>query len=547
MTIKRVEDGDMNTHRSDILIIGSGTAGLALALKLSTQGKVIVLAKDGAQGTNSAMAQGGISAVMSNEDSFESHIQDTLVAGAGLCNETVVRDYVEQAPDRIRDLVNWGVQFDIRKDSGNEEVEVDLTREGGHSYRRILHFEDQTGLEIHRTLLARVKENPNIVLMEKFYAIDLIVNKDIDPHDMSPVACSGCYALGTEDNSVHSFIAKATVLATGGAGKVYLYTSNWGGATGDGIAMAYRVGARVANLEFMQFHPTCLFHRESRNFLISEALRGEGGELIDGHGNAFMHKYHKLGSLAPRDVVARSIDNEMKKSGAECVYLDMTKLDPEFLKNRFPTIYARCLDYGIDLTTQPIPVVPAAHYLCGGVLTDKMGKTDIPGLWAIGETACTGLHGANRLASNSLLECLTTAHNCSLDVQDQWQQLKFPAKPPQPWHYPEHSDADEMIVINHMWDEIRRLMWNYVGIVRSNKRLARAQHRLQNILAETKEYYSNMKIHPDILELRNIATVAELSVRCALKRQESRGIHFNIDHPQTDQDAKDTIVVRGIL
>lgn len=538
----------MSTYRSDVLIIGSGTAGLTLALKLSAFGKVIVLAKESADGTNSSMAQGGISAVMSEEDSFESHIQDTLTAGAGLCKETVVRDYVEQAPDRIHDLINWGVHFDVRKKRDEETNEIDLTREGGHSYRRILHFEDQTGLEVHRTLLARVRENANISLLESHYAIDLIVNKEVDPEDMDPVHCVGSYALNKKNGEVHTFIAKNTVLATGGAGKVYLYTSNWSGATGDGIAMAYRVGARIANLEFMQFHPTCLFHRESRNFLISEALRGEGGELVDGNGVAFMKNYHPLGSLAPRDVVARSIDNEMKKTDAACVYLDMTKLDREFLKNRFPHIFNKCLEYGIDMSVQPIPVVPAAHYLCGGVFTDMSGRTDIPGLWAIGETACTGLHGANRLASNSLLECLTTAHNCAEQLKKHWDSYQLFKTEPKLWTHPQESnDIDEMIVINHMWEEIRRLMWNYMGIVRSNKRLERAQHRLKNILAETKDYYSHMRIHSDILELRNIAIVADLSVECALRRHESRGIHYNINHPEIDQVPHDTIVVRGLI
>jgi L-aspartate oxidase len=537
----------MSTHHCDVLIIGSGTAGLALALKLSIKGKVIILAKESAGGTNSAMAQGGISAVMSEEDSFTSHIQDTLVAGAGLCKETVVRDYVEQAPDRIHDLINWGVHFDVKKRGSEETQEIDLTREGGHSFRRILHFEDQTGLEIHRTLLKRVQENPNIELMERHYAIDLIVNKEVNPEDMNPVSCIGCYALDKNSGEVHTFVAKNTALATGGAGKVYLYTSNWGGASGDGIAMAYRVGARIANLEFMQFHPTCLFHRDSRNFLISEALRGEGGELIDNNGVAFMPKYHKLGSLAPRDVVARSIDNEMKKTGAECVFLDMTKLDREFLSHRFPNIFNKCMEYGIDMSTQPIPVVPAAHYLCGGVVTDANGRTDIPGLWAVGETACTGLHGANRLASNSLLECLTTAHNCAHEINSVNVAETNSAMDPKPWTHPQESNDDEMIVITHMWEEIRRTMWNYMGIVRSNKRLERAQHRIKNILAETKEYYSNMKIHSDILELRNIATVADLSVECALRRKESRGIHYNIDYPEKTASAQDTIVVRGLI
>lgn len=538
----------MSTHRSDVLIIGSGTAGLALALKLSSQGKVLILAKEKMTDTNSAMAQGGIAAVMGEQDSFEAHIEDTLVAGAGLCHKTVVENYVHQAPERIQDLINWGVHFDLRKKGSEETDEVDLTREGGHSFRRILHFEDQTGLEIHRTLLARVRENQNITLLERYNAIDLIVNKEVDPMDMTPVTCIGAYALDKDSGEVHTFLAKNTVLATGGAGKVYLYTSNWSGATGDGIAMAYRVGARIANLEFMQFHPTCLFHRDSRNFLISEALRGEGGVLIDSAGQPFMQKYHKLASLAPRDVVARSIDKEMKRTGAECVYLDMTKLEGEFLKQRFPTIYNKCLEYGIDMTKQPIPVVPAAHYLCGGVLTDENGKTDIPGLWAVGETACTGLHGANRLASNSLLECLTTSHNCSEQIKNKSNTDKFFHIEPKPWTHPDEvNNGDEMIVITHMWEEIRRLMWNYMGIVRSDRRLERAQHRLENILNEVKDYYSNMKVHSDILELRNIAIVAHLSVECALRRHESRGIHFNIDYRTQEENPHDTIIVRGLI
>ncbi len=546
MTLKRVEDADMKNNSADVLIIGSGVAGLALALKLADKGKILILAKDKAQKTNSSMAQGGISAVMATDDSFESHIQDTLVAGAGLCKETVVKDYVEQAPDRIKDLLNWGVHFDFKKQGTGEPLAIDLTREGGHSQRRILHFEDQTGLEIHRTLIDRVHEHKNIQIVEDRYAVDLIVNKEVNPEDMSPVRCIGAYALHIQTGEVESFTAKNVILATGGAGRVYLYTSNWRGSTGDGIAMAYRVGARIANLEFTQFHPTCLFHRDARNFLISEALRGEGGELKDIHGNAFMKKYHKLGSLAPRDIVARSIDKEMKKTGANCVYLDMTHLDCEFLKERFPTIYSKCLELGIDIAKMPIPVVPAAHYLCGGVVTDQNGQTDITGLWAIGETACTGLHGANRLASNSLLECLTTAHNCSEEIIKHWNAFQLYPHRPKLWSHPEETNDDEMIVIKHMWDEIRQLMWNYMGILRSNKRLARAQHRLNNILSETQEYYSNMRIHPDIVELRNIAMVAKLSVECAIKRKESRGIHYNIDYPETLTTAEDTIVVRGL-
>lgn len=521
---------------SDILIVGSGTAALAFALKVADKRSVTILTKAHAEDTNSVMAQGGIAAVTSVDDSFEAHIQDTLIAGAGLCNETVVRNYIEQAPDRINDLINWGVHF-----------EKDLTREGGHSARRILHFEDHTGAEIHRALLLKTRQHPNISLVEGHYAIDLILSKMIDPYDMGLNRVVGVYALEKNSGEVHSYMAQQVVLATGGAGKVYLYTSNWSGATGDGVAMAYRAGARVSNLEFMQFHPTCLYHRESRNFLISEALRGEGGELVTKDGQAFMKKYHHLGSLAPRDIVARSIDAEIKKSGVSCVYLDMTHHSQQYLKQRFPLIYSKCLEFGIEMSTQPIPVVPAAHYLCGGVLTDVNGQTDLPGLWAIGETACTGFHGANRLASNSLLECLTMAHNSSQIILGKPLNEK-PLPLPPPWDHPTGTNADEMIVINHMWDEIRHLMWNYVGIVRSNKRLERAEHRLENIMAELREYYSNMKIHPDIIELRNIAIVAHLTVQCARKRQESRGIHYNLDYTfatSDDKKPKDTILFRG--
>lgn len=540
----------MAIHRTDLLIIGSGLAGLALALKFADHGKVTLLTKEKAEDTNTSMAQGGIAAVMSDEDSFESHIQDTLTAGAGLCRVSTVRQMIEQAPERIQDLIQWGVHFDLRD---GDQKKVDLTREGGHEQRRILHFEDSTGAEIHRRLLAQVKSHPHIEILEDHIGIDLITQRQVNPHRLGPNRCHGLYALNKNSGEIGTWIAKATVLATGGAGKVYFYTSNWSGATGDGIAMAYRAGARVANLEFMQFHPTCLYHPEARNFLISEALRGEGGVLIDHAGNSFMGKYHPQGSLAPRDVVARSIDAEMKKSAAPCVFLDMTHLPESFLRQRFPGIFARCLEYGIDISRAPIPVVPAAHYLCGGVLSDEAGRTDLEGLWAIGETACTGLHGANRLASNSLLEAIGMAHNANLDLRKRWADLHFPAKDPAPWISPEQSDADEMVVIHHMWDEIRRLMWNYVGIVRSNKRLHRAQHRLKNILSEVREYYSHFQVHSDILELRNIATVADLTVRCALRRKESRGIHYNLDYPFPKKEAaladgspKDTILGRRI-
>lgn len=533
----------MRTLRTDFLVIGSGLAGLAFALKAARLGQVTLITKEKAPSANTAWAQGGIAAVTAEGDTFDSHIRDTLQAGAGLCRVDVVQNFVEQAPARIRDLTDWGVHFDLKSDGSS----VDLTREGGHSERRILHFEDQTGSEIHRALLAQCQAHPNIQILEQHFAIDLLLNKQVDPNDMGPNRCVGAYVLEKTQGEVLAFLAKSVILSTGGAGKVYLYTTNWSGATGDGIAMAYRAGARVANLEFMQFHPTCLYHRDSRNFLISEALRGEGGELINSKGEAFMKKYHPMGSLAPRDIVARSIDAEMKKSGDECAYLDMRRHRREFLQMRFPAIFQRCMEYGIDMSTTPIPVVPAAHYLCGGVMTDVAGQTDLPGLWALGETACTGLHGANRLASNSLLECLAMAHNCSERIASTHAEIALPAQDPAPWAHPSSTDTDEMIVIHHMWDEIRRLMWNYVGIVRSDKRLARASHRLKNLLAEVIEYYSNFQLHSDILELRNIAIVADLTVQCAISRHESRGIHFNLNEPWADPESQgaDSILWAG--
>lgn len=530
---------------ADIVIIGSGIAALAAALKLPTDKKIILLTKSKIPLTNSALAQGGIAAVMDKQDSFQSHITDTIEAGAGLCKEDAVRNIIEQAPDRIQDLLNWGVEFD-----------PNLTREGGHSFRRILHHEDQTGAEIHSKLVKAVKNLTNITILEDHFAIDFIVNKQVEPAMVGPTSVVGMYVLDKNTEKVIVLKSKATIIASGGAGKVYLYTSNWGGSTGDGIAMAYRCGARIANLEFMQFHPTCLFHKDARNFLITEAIRGEGGELKNKSGEAFMKKYHPLGSLAPRDVVARGIDAEMKRTGNECVYLDISHRDIDFIKSHFPMIYSNCLHYGIDMTKEPIPVVPAAHYLCGGILTDIHGQTDIQGLFAIGESAYTGLHGANRLASNSLLECLAMAHNCSKQIQSNWSSITTLTTTNhffKPWMKPENTNKDEMIVITHMWEEIRRLMWNYVGIVRSTKRLERAQHRLKNILSEVREYYSNMKIHSDILELRNIAIVADLTVECALKRHESRGIHFSLDYPPNEADLKnpkqpgqDTILLRGL-
>lgn len=526
---------------TDFLVIGTGLAGLSFALKAAELGQVLICTKTQLGTTNTAMAQGGIASVTSSEDSFENHIQDTLTAGSQLNNPDVVRRVVEQAPQCIHDLVEWGVQFD--KD---ESGQFCLTREGGHSSRRILHIADHTGSGIHKQLLKKALEHPRIEMLEEHFAIDLILNKDIEPYNFAPPRCIGAYILNKLNSEVVAVRARAVALATGGAGKVYRYTSNWSGATGDGIAMAFRAGARVANLEFMQFHPTCLYHPESRNFLISEAVRGEGGELINSRGQAFMTKYHPRGSLAPRDIVARSIDAEMKRSGDDCVYLDVSHKPAEFIKNRFPQIYARCKDLGIDMTQQPIPVVPAAHYLCGGVLAGVDGNTDVQGLYALGETACSGLHGANRLASNSLLECLVFSSNAVKHIQQQLQQLTLVEEPLPSWHLHDKEDPDELIVVSHMWEEIRSLMWNYVGIVRSNRRLERAEHRLTNILNEIQEYYSNFKTHSDIVELRNIATVADLTVKCALNRKHSLGIHYNLDYEFYDYEKsgrpKDTIL-----
>lgn len=509
----------------DFVVLGTGLAGLSFALKAQKLGRVALISKTDVSSGNTQRAQGGIAAVFGSEDSLQSHIDDTLKAGAGLCDPNVVSFVVNQGPDRIQELINWGVHFDVKEDNS-----FSLTREGGHSQRRILHVEDHTGLDIHRQLLKAVLSCENIDIIENCFAIDLITNRQLNPRDFSDKKVLGVYLLQRESCEVVSVSAKAVILATGGSGKSYLYTSNWEGATGDGIAMAYRAGARVANLEFTQFHPTCLYHPHARNFLISEALRGEGGELINNSGEAFMKKYSELGSLAPRDIVARSIDTEMRLSGADCVYLDMTHHSKEYLETRFPVIFNKCQELGIDMSEKPIPVVPAAHYQCGGVLTDIHGQTDIENLYAIGEVACTGLHGANRLASNSLLECLVfadaTYKHLQLKKFDE-TKLDLPA-----WQNPVEENSDEMMLVSHMWDEVRRLMWAYVGIVRTDKRLRRAQNRLQNLLNEFKDFYSQMKAHPDILELRNIAIVADLTVKCAIQRKESVGIHYNLDRPQ---------------
>jgi L-aspartate oxidase len=512
----------------DYLVLGSGIAGLSFALKVAPRGRVAIVTKKDRAESNTNYAQGGIASVTSKEDSFELHVRDTLAAGAGLCKENVVCTIVEEGPARIQDLIELGMKFSER-DAPSEDggKELDLGREGGHSKRRILHAKDMTGREIEHALLNAISKQPNIEIFENHIAIDLITSQKLGY--VGENRCHGTYVFDKKAGRVWTFAAPVTVLATGGCGKVYLYTTNPDIATGDGVAMAFRAGAGIANMEFVQFHPTCLYHPKAKSFLISEAVRGEGGILKTLDGGEFMDAHHPLKSLAPRDIVARAIDSEMKKSGADCVHLDITHQPAKFIIERFPNIYQTCLRYGIDITKEPIPVVPAAHYQCGGVVTNVDGETDIAGLYAVGEVACTGLHGANRLASNSLLEALVCAHRAAgkiISAPRAKSDLKIPL-----WQSGNATNADELVVVSHNWDEIRRLMWDYVGIVRTNKRLQRAQSRLANLQAEIHEYYWNFIVTADLLELRNIATVAELIVRCALMRPESRGLNYNLDFP----------------
>lgn len=539
--------------QTDFLIIGSGVAGLALALKIADYGHVTIITKKDVMESNSSQAQGGIASVFSEVDSFDLHIQDTLDAGDNLCNREVVEMVVKNGPDRIRELIEWGVKFNIsEQEKGDDESPcLELGQEGGHSQKRIVHAQDMTGREIETILVSNVKKHSNIELLEHHIAIDLITCSTRIKRGLVTTThedfCCGAYVLDHRTNLIKTVNAKITFLATGGAGKVYLYTSNPDIATGDGIAMGYRAGASVANLEFVQFHPTCLFHPEAKNFLISEAVRGEGGILLNGSGQPFMEKYDPRKDLACRDVVARAIDTELKKSGEDSVFLDISHLPADSVRKRFPNIYRKCLEYGIDITQDPIPVVPAAHYMCGGVVTDIFGRTDIHRLYAIGETACTGLHGANRLASNSLIEALVYAHSASGQALRDIKSMDFKSTPqPPPWDETGATDSDELIMITHNWDEIRRLMWNYVGIVRSDKRLARAKRRIENIQSEIREYYWNFKVVADLVELRNIAMVAELIIQCAGYRKESRGLHFNIEYPKRDDSRwlKDTLIRR---
>ncbi|WP_243373624.1 L-aspartate oxidase [Geotalea sp. SG265] len=523
---------------NDFLVIGSGIAGLSFALQAAAHGKVAIVTKREISESATNYAQGGIATVSSKDDTFDAHVEDTLVAGAGICHEDVVRMVVEEGPAVISSLIEWGVKFTTSGDA------YDLTREGGHSQRRILHAEDITGREIQRALVAAARANKNITIYEHHIAIDLMTESKILRKRVKPNRCIGAHVLDIDSGTVKTFKAKITLLATGGAGKVYLYTCNPDVATGDGVAMAYRAGATIANMEFMQFHPTTLYHPNAKSFLISEAVRGEGAILRRRDGTAFMEKYHKLKDLAPRDIVARAIDNEMKTYGDDCVFLDITHKDPEYVRNRFPNIYQTCLEYGLDMTKQGLPVVPAAHYLCGGVAVDTNAETDIQHLYAIGEVAFTGLHGANRLASNSLLEAAVYAGRAYVHAV---QQLKsndyhFPEIPV--WDSGTATSSDEMVVVSQNWDEIRRFMWNYVGIVRSDKRLERAMHRIKLIQEEIEDYYWNFNVTSDLIELRNIATVAELIVKCARQRKESRGLHYNIDYADRDDIHwnKDTFV-----
>lgn len=517
----------MNTQPTfDVLIIGTGAAGLSLALRLSPHYHIALLSKGPLTESNTLYAQGGISVVLHEDDSHASHFEDTLNAGAGLCDPEVVRFTVENAKDCIRYLIEQGVDF-TRVATPDGALVYHLTREGGHSHRRVIHAADATGVAIEHSLAQRVRGQHNIAIHEFHLAIDLITGSKIG----LPVnRCLGAYVFDRRARKVRVLRARAVVLATGGAGKVYLYTSNPDVATGDGIAMAWRAGCRVANMEFIQFHPTCLYHPQAKSFLITEALRGEGARLILSDGSRFMDRFDERAELAPRDIVARAIDYQMKRLGADCVYLDITHKPAEFIQSHFPNVYARCKTFGIDMTRDPIPVVPAAHYLCGGILTDRFAQTDLEGLYAIGEVAFTGLHGANRMASNSLLECLVFAKSASEHLQQTLQQA--PILPPLPeWDETRVTDSDEEVVVSHNWDELRRFMWDYVGIVRSNKRLTRAKRRVDLLLHEIQEYYGHFRVTNDLIELRNLVVVADLIIRSALARKESRGLHHTLDYP----------------
>jgi len=531
-------------HQSDVLIIGSGAAGLTCALHLADHFNIHLICKGKLSEGATYYAQGGIAAVLDDKDTIESHVNDTLIAGADLCNKESVEFTVENSKQAIQWLIDKGVGFSLEDQAKNKQ-DYHLTREGGHSHRRIIHAADATGKAVQTSLSDAVTNHPNITLFENYNAIDLV-----STHSLGIIGesnqCHGAYALNRSSKQVESFDAKFVVLATGGASKVYLYTSNPDISSGDGIAMAWRSGCRVANLEFNQFHPTCLFHSKANSFLITEALRGEGAQLKLPNGERFMPRFDKRAELAPRDIVARAIDHEIKRLGVDCVYLDISHKDDNFIKSHFPTIYERLLKLNIDMTKEPIPVVPAAHYTCGGVVVDKNARCDLEHLYAIGEVAFTGLHGANRMASNSLLECLVFAKAAAEDIIQ--RKDSFPASdiPIPQWDESQVSDSDEEVVVSHNWHELRHLMWNYVGIVRTTKRLERAQRRIQLLKQEVKDYYSNFTVTSDLLELRNLITVAELIIECAMRRKESRGLHYTLDYPEVDDSSKpqDTILSR---
>ena len=521
-------------HQHNVLVIGSGAAGLSLALRLPANCRVALLTKADLNQGSTFWAQGGMAAVLHNRDTIDSHVADTLAAGAGLCHRDAVEFTVSNSRRCVEWLVEQGVDFDLREAPRNRlGKEFHLTMEGGHSHRRIIHAADRTGRAISEVLTDRVIAAENIEIFTHRVAVDLVVNNG---------RCEGAYILDEQSGHVDLFQASSVVLATGGASKAYLYTSNPDGASGDGIAMAWRAGCRVANLEFNQFHPTCLYHPKAKSFLITEAIRGEGGRLLLPDGTPFMQNFDKRGELAPRDVVARAIDHEMKRLGADCVFLDISHKSPEFINSHFPTVMARCLELGIDISAEAIPVVPAAHYTCGGILVDNHGLTDVAGLYAVGESSCTGLHGANRMASNSLLECIVYAESAAHHIADNLGQIPTPTGAAS-WDESQVTDSDEDVVISHNWDELRRFMWDYVGIVRTNKRLRRALHRVQLLQAEIAEYYGNYKVSNDLLELRNLAMVAELMIQCAISRKESRGLHYTLDYPELLTVAKDTILV----
>ncbi len=529
---------DQQQH--DVLIIGSGAAGLSLALKLADDANVAVLSKEVLSEGATLYAQGGVSAVLDEKDSIESHVQDTLITGSGLSDPEVVRFVVERAHKSIDWLVKLGVNFTRAETNSDSSSPFHLHQEGGHSHRRIIHAADATGRAIETTLESSVRQHPNIDLYEHHIAVDLITTNKSSKHESH---CLGAYVLDIEDNSVTVFSAKNVVLACGGAGKAYLYTSNPDSCTGDGIAMAWRAGCRIANMEFIQFHPTCLYHPMAKSFLISEALRGEGAKLILKNGDPFMQRYDEREELAPRDVVARAIDYEMKRLGDDCVYLDISHKSSKFIEKHFPTINKRCLGLGIDMSQKPIPIVPAAHYTCGGVMINQNGQTDINGLYAIGETSCSGLHGANRMASNSLLECVVFAHAASEAILKSLADITMPGKLTK-WDESRVTDSDEEVVVSHNWDEIRRFMWDYVGIVRTTKRLQRARHRIKLLKSEITDYYGHFRISKDLVELRNLSVVAELIIESALQRKESRGLHFTTDYPivKTSETGENTIL-----